>query len=92
MKTTTTSNDASAHRVQIKFGPKWNGNSIDTTLEEMMGKRVLVQFSPEKLIVGRLGRNSFCNQTLCITTGQGDEDLYGKFFFEPSQADISEIL
>ena len=75
-----------------KFGPAIKADRITAELEQLMLKRVMVTFTPDKVIIGKLGRNSFKNQTLCLTTGQGDEDLYGKFFFEPSQATIQEIL
>lgn len=77
----------------VKFGPSIRGVVIDNAISALIGKRVRVTLSPDQVIVGKLGRNSFSNNTLCITTGNSDEQLYGKFFFEPASArGICEIL
>lgn len=73
-----------------KFGPKLSG---EDARQSLMNKRVLVSFGENKRLIGKLGRNSFSNRTLCLTTGDGEEDLYGKFFFEPEQPEwIKEIM
>jgi hypothetical protein len=78
---------------QITFGPSIRGVVIDGTIENLLGKRVRVTLSPDQVIIGRLGRNKFSNNTLCVTTGSGNEELYGKFFFEPGSArSIQEVL
>lgn len=85
--------EQAGERTQVKFGPSVRGVIIDGAIAALLGKRVLVKFSPDQAIIGRLGRNKFSNNTLCVTTGDGNEDLYGKFFFEPRQAgSIQEVL
>ncbi len=78
----------------IKFGPSVRGVVIDSAIQSLFGKRVRVTLSPDQVIIGFLGRNSFKNQTLCVTTGSCEsERLYGKFFFEPGSArSIQEII
>lgn len=62
-------------------------------IEPLVGKRVLLCFTADRCIVGKLGRNSFKNETLCINTGNGDELLYGNFFFELHNVEsVKEIL
>lgn len=62
-------------------------------IEPIMGKRALVKFTPDKAVIGRLGRNSFKNEILCLTTGNSEtEELYGKLFFEVSSVYSIQII
>lgn len=78
---------------QVRFGPKWKGVIIDSACEALMLKKVQVCFNPNRAIIGYLARNSSRNNTLCVKTGTGLEELYGTFFFEPAEATfIREVL
>lgn len=92
MSQETNTTNAARDAGQIIFGERRKEIRTVADVASLMGKRVLVCLRMDCKLVGTLGRNSFSNQTLCLTTGEGAEQLYGKFFFEPHQAEwISEI-
>ena len=59
-------------------------NEITSEIEGLLLKKVRVQFTPDRVIVGTLARNSFLNKTLCVRTG--DVASYVCFFFELHEA------